>query len=117
MAPPVQLKLYGLVRVTRRGYLLQLLLAAVLLVGLLVLWFRLPPEDAGADLAAASPALAFLLRLLYHLPWVVLVLGLLFALEAFLVLRRFARVEKEAHGAGGLEPPGEGRGGSRPSAP
>jgi hypothetical protein len=93
MAPPVQLKLYGLVRVTRRGYLLQLAFAAVLLAGMLVLWFRLPPEDAGADLAASSPALRALLYLLYHLPWVVLVLGLLFALEAFIVLRRFARAE------------------------
>jgi hypothetical protein len=100
MEPPIRIKLYGLVSVTKRGYLTQLALVVVLLVLLLILWFSVPP---AVDLKETPPELANSWKyqvgvrvrpLLLYLPWVVLLFALLFALEAFFVLRRFAREEE-----------------------
>jgi hypothetical protein len=91
--PPVRLKLYGLLAVTRRGYLLQLAVAATLLAGLLAVWLRMPGEPPGRGAPPDSPLLTFVRNLLDHLPWIVLGLGLLVALEAVIVLRRFAQLE------------------------
>jgi hypothetical protein len=90
MEPPVRLKLYGLVTVTRRGYLAQLAVAAVLLIGLLVVWVG-SPRDRQPKAPTRTEAVVW--GLLDSLPWIVLALGVLFALEAFVVLRRFARAE------------------------
>jgi hypothetical protein len=90
---PVRIRLYGLFSVTRRSYLIQLGIAVVLLCLLASVQFlvpKLPPPPAGKE----EPAqLARIVWLLNNTFWIALGLGLLFALEAFVVLRRFAREE------------------------
>jgi hypothetical protein len=110
MKPPVRIKLYGLVTVTKRGYLAQLAAAALMLAALVVIRAYVPPvgELARQEYvpAAASAALWFLT----NLHWIALALAALFAVEAFFVLRRFAREEAKqppaAAPAGPAAPPG-----------
>jgi hypothetical protein len=90
MEPPIRIKLYGLVSVTRCGYLVQLVLVVFLLAVLIGVWLRLPRTP---DLRDPPPEFVRLLTLLSYLPWVVLVIAVLVAVEAFVVLRRFAREE------------------------
>jgi hypothetical protein len=102
---PPRIKLYGLVRVTRRAYLLQLAAAAVLLTGLLALSLCLPqsPPPAANDRPLATRVVV---ALLWNLPWVVLALAALFALEATIVLSRFHRLVTERRaGAPESHPP------------
>jgi hypothetical protein len=86
--------LYGLFNVTRRAYLVQVTVSAVLLGFLLIVWLKRPalPPTSGRDVPAG---LARLLLLLNAIPWIVLGLAILITLEATWVLRRFAR--EEAH--------------------
>jgi hypothetical protein len=89
MEPPIRIKLYGLVSVTRRGYLVQLVLAGILLVALVVMWlyFRAKLDPS------ISEGVRRMREWFDYLPWVVLVIALLYVIEATLVLRRFAREE------------------------
>ena len=99
MKPPIRVKLYGLVSVTKFGYLMQLGLVAVLLLVLLGVWAKLPPwhevqnPAAGSGMRNLPPESVRLVSLLYNIPWIVLAIAVLVALEAFFVLRRFAREE------------------------
>jgi hypothetical protein len=104
MEPPIRIKLYGLVSVTKRSYLVQLAVVIVLLAVLLGVWMRLP---SGAELRDLPPEYVRLLTALSYLPWVVLACALLVAAEAFVVLRRFAREEalRRAPAAPHPEPP------------
>ncbi len=98
---PVRIKLYGLVWMTKRSYVTQLVAAGLLLAGLLFIWVALPPLPSPAppsprgdgEELPASAKWGWLL--LSNIPWVVLLLAALFALEAFIVLRRFAREEEK----------------------
>jgi hypothetical protein len=90
MEPPIRIKLYGLVSVTRRGYLVQLVAVVFLLAVLLGVWMNLPRTS---DLRNPPPEFVRLVTLLSYLPWVVLAIAVLVAVEAFVVLRRFAREE------------------------
>jgi hypothetical protein len=89
MEPPIRIKLYGLVSVTKRGYLVQLAVVVVLLAVLLGIW-ALP---SAGDVRDLPPEYGRLLTFLHYLPWVVLACTVLVAVEAFVVLRRFAREE------------------------
>jgi hypothetical protein len=100
MEPPIRIKLYGLVTMTKRGYLTQLAFVVVLLLLLLILWLSAPPP---LDLKDAPPEVthswvykvgAGVRPLLNYIPWVILICAVLCALEAYLVLRRFAREEE-----------------------
>ena len=91
MEPPIRIKLYGLVTVTKRGYLIQLAVVVVLLAVLLGIWLRV----RAADLRDLPPSAERLFQLLNALPWVVLACAVLVAVEAYVVLRRFARAEAE----------------------
>jgi hypothetical protein len=89
MEPPIRIRLYGLVSVTKRGYIAQLVVAGIMLVALVVLWLytrsKLDPS--------ISEGVAHMRQMFDYLPWVVLAITLLYVLEATLVLRRFAREE------------------------
>jgi hypothetical protein len=100
MEPPIRIKLYGLVSMTKRGYLTQLAFVVVLLVLLLILWLSAPP---AVDLKDAPPEVVHswvyqvgvrVRPLMDYLPWVILACALLCAVEAVFVLRRFAREEE-----------------------
>jgi positive regulator of sigma E activity len=92
---PVRVKVYGLFPTTRRRYVVQLVVAAVLVVVLLVVWtvhrVNLRPEAVGVP----SPGLARILFMLDLLPWLALGLGVLQGIEAYFVLRAFARKQAE----------------------
>ncbi len=96
MEPPIRIKLYGLVSVTKRGYVAQLVIVVVLLAVLLGVWLRLPPAAERQEL---PPDVGRLMALLSYLPWVVVGIAVLVALEAFFVLRRFAREEAKRRAA------------------
>jgi hypothetical protein len=89
---PVRIRLYGLISITKRGYLMQLGVAGLLLVVLLVIRMSIPLSTEKLDQPVPAP-LAWMIFLLANLHWFVLALALLFALEAFFVLRAFARAE------------------------
>ncbi len=90
MQPPTRIKLYGLFTITKRGYIAQLVVMAVLMVLLLIAWGRIPPADEARRLPQDYQRIIAYLR---WIPWVVLAFALLIATEAFFVFRRFAREE------------------------
>jgi hypothetical protein len=91
---PIRIKLYGLVSVTKRAYLIQLTIAAALLVALTVLWAWLPQMPHFKEGKERIPLLAAVgVWLLARLPWILLALGALYVVEAVVVLRRFSRQE------------------------
>lgn len=93
---PIRIKLYGLLWLTRRGYLMQLAVSAALLVVLFVLWLSwLPATPAPSPGVERPPGLRLALLLLGNLHWVLLAAAVLCSLEAWYVLRRFARAEAE----------------------
>jgi len=94
---PVRIRLYGLLSVTRRGYLTQLGLGAFLLFCLLVLWYYLPtllPAPRGDKPEQVLPSVELVRKFRDALPWVVLGIAALFGIEAYVVLRRFAQKER-----------------------
>jgi hypothetical protein len=102
MEPPIRIKLYGLATVTKRGYLVQLAVVVVLLVVLLGIWAKLPSPNS--DLRNLPPEYVRLVTLLSYLPWVVLAIAVLVGLEAFFVLRRFAREEAQRRAGTAQQP-------------
>jgi hypothetical protein len=86
---PLRVKVYGLFSITRRRYVAQLVVASVLIAVLLAVWVvrRLTLHEQ----ALKVPALAPLVNLFDLLPWIALGLGALQAIEAWFVLRAFAR--------------------------
>ena len=101
--PPVRIKVYGLIPLTRRGYLLCQAGGVVLLLVLLVLWaLFIAPKPM-------PPQLALPWRLvLENTPLIFLVVVLLEGVETFVVLRRFRRAEAQRP-AGAHEVPSEGK--------
>jgi membrane protein implicated in regulation of membrane protease activity len=96
MPPPVRIKVYGLISLTRRGYLMFLGAGLVLLVILLLLWALVLTEPLRPD----QPEEATFAQVLWtflreNLPWILLLAALLEVLEAFIVLRRFRRAEAD----------------------
>jgi hypothetical protein len=92
MPPPVRVKLYGFLTLSRRAYLILLGLGAALAAGLLVVWLLTPtlPEPQPPE---APPVSKVWFWMWSYLPLIVLSALLLGALEAILVLRKFARAE------------------------
>jgi hypothetical protein len=90
---PIQIRLYGLITVTRSGYILRLVLGLVLAVGLIVMRFALPLPSELSEGLREHRGVAIAHWLLLNLQWIVLGALLLGALEAFFVLRRFKREE------------------------
>jgi hypothetical protein len=99
---PVRIKLYGLMTLTRRGYLIQLTLCGVLLLALfgLIVWMqvnRLPlkvAEIAQQDNPGPSARLlTYVCIVLDLLPLIAIVLAVFLGIEAVVVLRRFALKE------------------------
>ncbi len=90
MPPPVRVKLYGFLTLTRRTYLILLGLGVALAVALVVVWLVTPAVQVPQEALATSRVWFWVWT---YLPWIVLAALLVSALEAYLVLRKFAREE------------------------
>ncbi len=92
---PVRVKVYGLVSMTRRGYLTQLggaaLLIAVLLAFRWLSWPNLRPDPARVS----EPRLRYMIAVFDQIHWIAGVVALLLVVEGWFVLRRFARKEAQ----------------------
>lgn len=91
---PVRVRLYGIFWVTKRRYILQLILAAVLLAVLVtvsVRWQEVRPRVIQAEMPWLNVTVPFL----DASPWIILAVTGLQVLEAFYVFRAFARKERE----------------------
>jgi hypothetical protein len=95
---PVRIKVYGLVPMTRRRYLTQLAVAVVLALVLLGLWWFLWPGRRAQLLSNPSPARQRVGAAVDAVPWVILAVAGAQAVEAWFVLRRFARKEAAREG-------------------
>lgn len=94
---PVRIKLYGLFWITKRGYVMQLIVGAIMAASLLGFWICLrmpgrplfPPKKAPSFWEALGP------WLLDNLHLIVLAMIVLYGIEALMVFRRFAQSEAE----------------------
>ncbi len=113
-------RLYGLLPMTRRRYIWQVAVGFCLAAGILAIWWtRWPP--LRADLAAMQgDGVARVIWCVDAVPWVILTVAALQAVEAWVVLGMFTRKEKESvtptGGLGGVSPPSskQGLGGVSP---
>ena len=92
---PVRVKVYGLTSMTRRGYLAQLVVAVLIVVGFLCFWWLRWPAMRWDPATAHHPVSRWVAVFFDNVPWVVGVIGVLLLIEAWIVLRRFARKEAE----------------------
>ncbi len=102
---PVRIKLYGMFWMTRRRYMAQLIVGGLLVVLLLSVWFIHWLTVREQAKALDSPELARIVALLDLTPFVVLVIAALQAVEAYFVLRAFARKQAAALAAVPGPPP------------
>jgi hypothetical protein len=89
--PPLTVRLYGLFPITRRRYVFQLVVAVGLMAALLVSWGLVWPgfRDQLQELPITPPA--WIVPFGNAIPWILLVALGLQVLEAWIVLRLFAR--------------------------
>jgi hypothetical protein len=107
MQPPIRIKLYGLISLTKRGYLLWAAVGGVGLVALLVVWAvtvgpPMPGEKAGQF--AVTPWYVWRT----WAPWLIGAGALLGGIEAYFVLKRFRRAEAERQQAAAPGPTPKG---------
>ena len=93
MPPPVRVKLYGCLTLTRRTYLILLGLGVALAAALVVVWLVTPAVQVPQEALPGSRIWFWVWNYWTYLPWIVLAALLVSALEAYLVLRKFAREE------------------------
>lgn len=90
-AEPPRVRLYGLVSLTRRRYLIQLSVAFVLAGGLLLLWYFRWPTVRKALQEGQSPVVERIIGFWDAAPWFIGALAALQVIEAFFVLRAFRK--------------------------
>lgn len=86
---PVRIKFYG----TRRRYLFLQGIGLLFLIVMMAVWVRVSSMDLPLPGSEISPAVPLFVWLLNQIPWIVIALLLLGGIEAFFVLRQFARKE------------------------
>jgi hypothetical protein len=87
MPAPVRVKVWGLVWMTRRGYLIGQCVGLALVAVLIVLGLSLPRPDPS------QPGLAFVGTFLDWVPAMALFILAVDSIEMFLVLRKFREAE------------------------
>jgi hypothetical protein len=86
---PVRVKLYGLFSITRRRYLVQLVVALTLAMALLLAWWLYWPTVRGSLQQSRSSVLDGVVRFWDVAPFVIGGIVALQMIEAWIVLRRF----------------------------
>ena len=86
---PVRVKLYGLIPIARRRYVVQLVVALTLAAGLLLAWWLYWPTVRGSLQESRSAVLDGVVRFWDAAPYVILGIVVLQGIEAWIVLRRF----------------------------
>jgi hypothetical protein len=94
MQPPVRVKIYGLLWVTRRAYLAWVGVGAAGLVVVLIGWALTITPATPLEKSGEYPLHPWYLWRVYA-PWLVAAGFLLGGVEAYFVLRRFRRAEAE----------------------
>jgi hypothetical protein len=94
MPPPVRIKLYGLIWLSKRGYLLLTAAAGLGLVGLFAFWCWTITPETPLEKAGKYPLNAFYVWRVWG-PWLIAGGFLVGGVEAYFVLRRFRRAEAE----------------------
>ena len=89
---PVRVKLYGLIPMTRRRYLVQLVVALVMSAGLLVGWWLYWPTVRGTLEASRSDVLDRVIWFWDRAPWVIGGIVVVQTIEAWVVLKRFRQI-------------------------
>jgi hypothetical protein len=103
MQPPVRVKVYGLISLTRRTYLFCVAVGVVGLVALLVLWGLTAGTPTPAEKADNFPLTPIYLWRNYA-PWLLAAAALLEGIEVYVVLKRFRRAEAERRQAPAADP-------------
>jgi hypothetical protein len=94
MQPPVRVKVYGLISLTKRTYLFCVGVGAVGLVVLLVLWALTVGPPTPLEVAGKFPMTPIYIWRNYA-PWLLAAAALLEGIEVYVVLKRFRRAEAE----------------------
>jgi hypothetical protein len=92
---PVRVKVYGLMSMTRRGYLMQLAGAVVLVIVLLAFRLLRWPDIRPDPNKVNEHRLRYMILCFDNIHWFVGIVAVLLTIEAWLVLRRFSRKEAE----------------------
>src|SRR5437764_10852280 len=90
----VRVKVYGLISLTKRTYLVMQCIGLGLVVFLFALGLCLPPPKLARD-QSLPPLAVVIVRLLDGLPWLALLFLLAGAADTWIVLKKFARMEAE----------------------
>ena len=93
---PVRVKLYCLIPITRRRYLIQLVVALVLSAALLIAWWLYWPGVRASLESSRSDVLDRVVSFWNVAPWVIAGIVVVQLIEAWVVLRRFRRKVAEA---------------------
>jgi hypothetical protein len=88
---PVTVRLYGCISVTRSRYLFQLIFALILASYALIQWWLSWPSYRAWLEKDPTPLIRRLIAFWDNLPWILLAVLVLQAIEAYVVLRLFAR--------------------------
>jgi len=94
MPPPVRVKVYGLIALTKRAYLICIGVGALGLVALLIVWATTVGPPTPAETAGKYPLTPLYLWRNWA-PWIAAAAALIEGIEVAIVLRRFRRAEAE----------------------
>ena len=94
MQPPVRIKIYGLISLTKRAYLTWVAVGAVGLAALLVVWAVTVTPETPLEKTGQAPLTPWYLWRKWA-PWLIGAGALLGGIEAYFVLNRFRRAEAE----------------------
>ena len=94
MQPPVRVKLYGILSLTKRTYLLLVAVGAVGLLALLIWWAVDTGPPTPLEQSGKYPLTPWFVWRNWG-PWMIAAGYLLGGLEVLLVLRRFRRAEAD----------------------
>ncbi len=92
MNPAPRIKLYGLLRVTRRAYLIVQVIGLLVIVAIFAVVLSLP-RPAVAPGVKLPPFPAALLKLFDLLPWFCLFVLVYQGIETYVVLKKFKKLE------------------------